>query len=130
MGVGVPFGVGAKAARPDKPVLVLHGDGSFGMNAMEMDTAVRHNLPVVTVISLNGGWTADPEGGKIGRQLVYQRYEKLMDAFGGHGEYVEQPADIRPALERAFASGKAAIVNVKTDFRARATTMRFTDYTT
>jgi acetolactate synthase-1/2/3 large subunit len=130
MGVGVPFGVGAKAAKPDKPVLVLHGDGSFGMNAMEMDTAVRHNLPVVTVISLNGGWTADPEGGKIGRQLGYQRYEKLMDAFGGHGEYVEQPADIRPALERAFASGKAAIVNVKTDFRARATTMRFTDYTT
>jgi thiamine pyrophosphate-dependent acetolactate synthase large subunit-like protein len=130
MGVGVPFGVGAKAAKPDKPVLVLHGDGSFGMNAMEMDTAVRHNLPVVTVISLNGGWTADPDGGKIGRQLGYQRYEKLMDAFGGHGEYVEQPADIRPALERAFAAGKAAIVNVKTDFRARATTMRFTDYTT
>jgi thiamine pyrophosphate-dependent acetolactate synthase large subunit-like protein len=130
MGVGVPFGVGAKAAKPDKPVLVLHGDGSFGMNAMEMDTAVRHNLPIVTVISLNGGWTADPDGGKIGRQLGYQRYEKLMDAFGGHGEYVEQPADIRPALERAFASGKAAIVNVKTDFRARATTMRFTDYTT
>jgi thiamine pyrophosphate-dependent acetolactate synthase large subunit-like protein len=84
----------------------------------------------VTVISLNGGWTADPEGGKIGRQLGYQRYEKLMDAFGGHGEYVETPADIRPALERAFASGKAAIVNVKTDFRARATTMRFSNYMT
>jgi acetolactate synthase-1/2/3 large subunit len=130
MGVGVPFGVGAKAAKPDKPVLVLHGDGSFGMNAMEMDTAVRHHLPIVTVISLNGGWTADPDGGKIGRQLGYQRYEKLMDAFGGYGEYVETPAEIRPALERAFASGQAAIVNVKTDFRARATTMRFTDYTT
>lgn len=130
MGVGVPFGVGAKVAKPDKPVLVLHGDGSFGMNAMEMDTAVRHNIPIVTVISLNGGWTADPEGGKIGRALGYQRYEKMMDAFGGHGEYVEKPAEIRPALERAFASGKAAIVNVKTDFRARATTMRFTDYTT
>jgi acetolactate synthase-1/2/3 large subunit len=130
MGVGVPFGVGAKVGKPDKQVLVLHGDGSFGMNAMEMDTAVRHNIPIVTVISLNGGWTADPEGNKVGRQLGYQRYEKMMDAFGGHGEYVEKPADIRPALERAFASGKAAIVNVKTDFRARATTMRFTDYTT
>jgi acetolactate synthase-1/2/3 large subunit len=125
-----PFGVGAKAAKPDKPVLVLHGDGSFGMNAMKLDTAVRHHLPIVTVISLNGGWTADPEGGKIGRQLGYQRYEKLMDAFGGHGEYVENPADIRPALERAFASGKAAIVNVKTDFRALATTMRFSNYMT
>jgi acetolactate synthase-1/2/3 large subunit len=130
MGVGVPFGVGAKVGKPDKQVLVLHGDGSFGMNAMEMDTAVRHNIPIVTVISLNGGWTADPEGGKIGRDLGYQRYEKMMDAFGGYGEYVEKPSDIRPALERAFASGKAAIVNVKTDYRARATTLRFTDYTT
>ena len=130
MGVGVPFGVGAKVGQPDKQVMVLHGDGSFGMNAMEMDTAVRHNIPIVTVISLNGGWTADPDGGKIGRSLGYQRYDKMMDAFGGHGEYVEKPGDIRPALERAYASGKPAIVNVKTDFRARATTLRFTDYTT
>lgn len=130
MGVGVPFGVGAKVAKPDKQVLVLHGDGSFGMNAMEMDTAVRHNIPIVTVISLNGGWTADPEGGKIGRNLGYQRYEKMMDAFGGHSEYVEKPSDIRPALERAFASGKPAIVNVKTDYRARATTLRFSNYMT
>jgi acetolactate synthase-1/2/3 large subunit len=130
MGVGVPFGVGAKVAKPDKQVLVLHGDGSFGMNAMEMDTAVRHNIPIVTVISLNGGWTADPDGGKIGRDLGYQRYEKLMDAFGGYGEYVEKPAEIRPALERAFASGKPAIVNVKTDYRARATTLRFSNYMT
>ena len=130
MGVGVPFGVGAKVGQPDKQVMVLHGDGSFGMNAMEMDTAVRHNIPIVTVISLNGGWTADPEGNKVGRTLGYQRYEKMMDAFGGHGEYVEKPGDIRPALERAYASGKPAIVNVKTDFRARATTLRFTDYTT
>jgi thiamine pyrophosphate-dependent acetolactate synthase large subunit-like protein len=130
MGVGVPFGVGAKVGKPDKQVLVLHGDGSFGMNAMEMDTAVRHNIPIVTVISLNGGWTADPEGNKVGRQLGYQRYEKMMDAFGGYGEYVEKPQDIRPALERAFASGKASIVNVKTDYRARATTLRFTDYST
>jgi acetolactate synthase-1/2/3 large subunit len=130
MGVGVPFGVGAKVAKPDKQVLVLHGDGSFGMNAMEMDTAVRHNIPIVTVISLNGGWTADPEGGKIGRNLGYQRYEKMMDAFGGHSEYVEKPAEIRPALERAFASGKPAIVNVKTDYRARATTLRFSNYMT
>jgi acetolactate synthase-1/2/3 large subunit len=130
MGVGIPFGVGAKVGQPDKQVLVLQGDGSFGMNAMEMDTAVRHNIPIVTVISLNGGWTADPEGSKVGRALGYQRYEKMMDAFGGYGEYVEKPAEIRPALQRAFASGKAAIVNVKTDFRARATTLRFTDYST
>src|SRR6202022_1108860 len=59
MGVGLPFGVGAKAAKPDTQVLVLHGDGSYGINAMEIDTAVRHRIPVVVVISNNGGWTAD-----------------------------------------------------------------------
>ena len=59
MGVGLPFGVGAKVAKPDAQVLVLHGDGSYGINAMEIDTAVRHKIPVVVVISNNGGWTAD-----------------------------------------------------------------------
>ena len=66
MGVGMPFGVGAKVAKPDKQVIVLHGDGSFGMNAMEFDTAMRHNLPILTVISQNGGWTGDPEQGEAG----------------------------------------------------------------
>ena len=64
MGVGMPFGIGAKVALPDKQVIVLHGDGSFGMNAMEFDTAVRHNLPIITVISQNGGWTGDPQQGR------------------------------------------------------------------
>src|SRR4029078_8727776 len=67
MGVGLPFGIGAKVAKPDTQVLVLHGDGSFGLNAMELDTAARFNIPVVTVISLNGGWTADPTKSKAGR---------------------------------------------------------------
>src|SRR5207244_10762136 len=61
MGVGLPFGVGAKVARPDKQVLVLHGDGSFGINAMEIDTAVRHRINLVVVISNNGGWTANTD---------------------------------------------------------------------
>src|SRR5690606_14124042 len=69
MGVGLPFGVGAKAARPGAEVVVLHGDGSFGLNAMELDTAVRHKLPILVVISLNGGWTADPDRRKPGRDL-------------------------------------------------------------
>ncbi len=66
MGVGMPFGLGAKVASPDKQVIVLHGDGSFGMNAMEFDTAVRHKVPILVVISLNGGWTARPEQGEAG----------------------------------------------------------------
>lgn len=130
MGVGLPFGLGAKAAKPDKQVLVLHGDGSFGLNAMELDTAVRWKLPVVTVVSLNGGWTADPDGNKPGRDLGYTRYDKMAEALGCHAEYVEEPGQIRPALERAFKSGQPALVNVKTDYRARATTAAFSNYTT
>src|SRR3989449_742471 len=77
MGVGLPFGVGAKVARPDAQVLVLHGDGSYGLNAMEIDTAVRHRIPVVVVISNNGGWTADPQGSKPGRKLRYTRNDNV-----------------------------------------------------
>jgi acetolactate synthase-1/2/3 large subunit len=130
MGVGLPFGLGAKAAKPDKQVLVLHGDGSFGLNAMELDTAVRWKLPVVTVVSLNGGWTGDPDQNKPGRNLGYTRYDKMAEGLGCHAEYVEEPSQIRPALERAFASGIPALVNVKTDYRARATTVAFSNYST
>ncbi len=130
MGVGLPFGIGAKVAHPDKQVLVLHGDGSFGMNAMELDTAVRYKIPVVTVISLNGGWTAEDETRKPGRYLGYQRYDKMAQALGCHGEYVEDPREIKPALKRAFASGLPALVNVRTDGKARAVTTKFTDYST
>ena len=133
MGVGLPLGVGAKLAAPDKQVVVLHGDGSFGMNAMEFDTAVRHGVPVLVVISLNGGWTGDPDRAKPGRDLGYTRYDRIAEALGGHAEYVEDPDDIRPALERAAAAnaaGQPALVNVVTDWRARATTTPFTLYTT
>ena len=133
MGVGMPFGLGAKVACPDRPVVVLHGDGSFGMNAMEFDTAVRHRLPVLVVISLNGGWTGDPKRERPGRELGYTRYDRIAEALGGHGEFVETPDAIRPALERAMqavAAGTPALVNVVTDWRARATTAAFTRYVT
>ena len=133
MGVGMPFGVGAKAARPDAQVVVLHGDGSFGLNAMELDTAVRHDLPVLVVISLNGGWTADPGKIKPGRDLGYTRFDKMAESLGCYGEYVERPEDIRPALERgaaAVSKGQTAIINVVTDWRAQSTTASFTAYRT
>jgi thiamine pyrophosphate-dependent acetolactate synthase large subunit-like protein len=133
MGVGLPFAVGAKAARPDKQVVCIHGDGSFGLNAMELDTAVRHKLPILVVVSLNGGWTADPQRNKPGRDLGYTRYDKMAEGLGCYGEYVEQPEDIRPALERAqkqVDEGRVALVNVKTDYRARAGTVQFSDYST
>src|SRR5438552_3628966 len=130
MGVGLPFGIGAKVAHPDAQVVVLHGDGSYGINAMEIDTAVRHGIPVLVVISNNGGWTADPQRSKPGRTLGFTRYDKVAQDFGAHGEYVEKPHEIRPALERAWASGKPAVVNVVTDDKARAQTIRFSAYTT
>jgi len=133
MGVGLPFGLGAKVAKPDKQVIVVHGDGSFGLNAMELDTAVRNKIPVLVVISLNGGWTADPNGEKPGRELGYTRFDKIAEALGCYGEYVERPEDIRPALERAqqkVDEGMVAVVNVKTDYRARAGTVAFSSYST
>jgi acetolactate synthase-1/2/3 large subunit len=134
MGVGLPFGVGAKVAAPDAQVLVLHGDGSYGINAMEIDTAVRHKIPVVVVISNNGGWTADAPWArplpKPGRNLGYTRYDRVAQELGAHGELVEKPHEIRPALERAYASGKPAVVNVVTDKTARAQTVRFSAYAT
>jgi thiamine pyrophosphate-dependent acetolactate synthase large subunit-like protein len=130
MGVGLPFGIGAKVAKPQNQVLVLHGDGSFGLNAMELDTAARFNIPVVTVISLNGGWTADPQRNKPGRELGYTAYHKMAEALGCHAEYVEEPDAIRPAIERAFAADRPAVVNVLTDYRARASTQQFAVYST
>jgi thiamine pyrophosphate-dependent acetolactate synthase large subunit-like protein len=133
MGVGLPFGIGAKVACPDKQVIVVHGDGSMGMNAMEIDTAVRHKIPILIVISLNGGWTGDPKREKPGRDLGYVRFDKMCEALGGYGEYVTQPEEIRPALERAQAKvdeGMVALVNVRTDYRARFAGAAFSDYST
>jgi thiamine pyrophosphate-dependent acetolactate synthase large subunit-like protein len=133
MGVGLPFGVGAKVACPDKQVIVVHGDGSMGMNAMEMDTAIRHKIPLLIVISLNGGWTGDPKREKPGRDLGYMRYDKICEALGGYGEYITKPEDITPALERAqkkVDEGMVALVNVRTDYRARYAGAAFSDYST
>jgi thiamine pyrophosphate-dependent acetolactate synthase large subunit-like protein len=129
MGVGIPFGVGAQAAAPDRPVVVLSGDGAFGWNGMEMDTAIRHKLPIVVVVSNNGGFTSRQTGGDVGRDLGYQRYDKMVEALGGYGEFVEKPEGIRPAIERAIKSGVPSLVNVCTDPNAQATTdMGFAGY--
>jgi thiamine pyrophosphate-dependent acetolactate synthase large subunit-like protein len=133
MGVGLPFGVGAKVACPDKQVIVVHGDGSMGLNAMELDTAIRHKIPILVVISLNGGWTGDPKREKPGRDLGYMRYDKICEALGGYGEYITKVEDIAPALERAqkkVDEGMVALVNVRTDYRARFAGVAFSDYST
>ena len=118
-----------QGAKPEAPVLVLSGDGAFGWNGMEMDTAIRHQLPIVVVMSNNAGFTSRKTGGTVGRELGWQRYDKVVEALGGYGEFVEKPDDIRRAIERAFKSGKPALVNVCTDPEAQATTdMGFAGY--
>ncbi len=120
MGVGVPFALGAKVACPDRPVFVLMGDGGFGWHGMEYDTLIRHQIPVVGVVFNNGGFTARPAAAGLGRELGFQRYDIMVAGFGGHGEFVEHPNDIAPALQRAIASGKPALVNVCVDPDAQA----------
>jgi acetolactate synthase-1/2/3 large subunit len=124
LGVGTSYAIAARLARPEKQVLLLSGDGSFGLNPMEFDTMVRHNLPVVCVISNDGGWgmirrfqISQGRGRAVGSELTgFARYDKLVESLGGYGEAVERPEDIRPALERAFASGLPACLNVRTAF--------------
>jgi len=131
LGVGIPFAMAAKVARPNKQVIILQGDGSFGLNAMEFDTMVRHNIPVVCVICNDESWgmivRAQQTLGEdriIGSMLGSRPYHKMVEALGGHGEYVEKPEEIRPALERAFASGKPACVNVNCERIARESRRR------
>ena len=121
LGVGMPFALAAQIANPGKKVLIIYGDGSFGFNGMEYDTAVRFNLPIVGIVGNDAAWgqmlrpqvAVFGEERKVATLLNYTRYDKIVEAMGGHGEYVEEPDQIRPALERAFASGKPALVNVK-----------------
>jgi len=123
LGVGIPFGIAAKLAKPEKKSLVLIGDGSFGLNAMEFCTALRHDLPFVCVISNDGCWGMIKHGMEhvfgadrmVGCDLPPRNYEKVVEALGGYGELVEEPSEIGPAIERAFASGKPACVNVLTN---------------
>jgi acetolactate synthase-1/2/3 large subunit len=123
LGVGLPFSLAAKVARPDEPVILFVGDGALGFSAMEFDSAVRQNLPIIVVVSNNYGWrdvTHEQDmwfgkGRRFSTDLSDTRYDKLGEALGGHGEHVESLDQLRPALERAAASGKASIVNVQTD---------------
>ena len=134
MGVGLPFGVGAKVAKPDKQVIVVHGDGSFGMNAMELDTAVRHKIPILVVISLNGGWTADSEAGKARpRSWLHTVRQDGRGAWlprGGRGAAGRHPSGILVHPQRKVDEGMVALVNVKTDYRARYAGPAFSDYST
>ena len=122
LGAGPGFALAAKIANPDRQVCLLLGDGAFGFAGMEFDTFVRHGVPVVGVMGNNGIWALEKHpmeflyGYSVAADLQPGlRYDEVVKALGGHGELVERPDELRPALERAFASGRPALVNVLTD---------------
>ena len=122
LGAGPGAALAAKLAHPERQVCLLLGDGAFGFAGMEFDTFVRHGVPVVGVMGNNGIWALEKHpmeflyGYSVAADLQPGcRYDEVVTALGGHGELVERPDDLRPALERAFASGKPALVNVLTD---------------
>jgi acetolactate synthase-1/2/3 large subunit len=123
LGIGLPFGIAAKAARPDEPVIVFTGDGAFGLSAMELDTAQRHSLPVVVVVVNNGGWgdvrheqrAFYGDEADTGAMLSGMRYDLFAEAVGGHGERVTEPDQLRPALQRAVDANTVAVVDCVTD---------------
>jgi acetolactate synthase-1/2/3 large subunit len=122
LGSGPGFALAAKLAHRDRQVCLLLGDGAFGFAGMEFDTLVRHGVPVVGVMGNNGIWGLEKHpmeflyGYSVAAELQPElRYDRVVEALGGHGELVRTPDELRPALERAFASGRPALVNVLTD---------------
>jgi len=128
LGVGLAYAIAGKLAHPDKQVVALMGDGSFGLCAMEFDTAVRYHVPIVVVIANDEGWGEVRDGQRrrfgedrvVGTQLAATRYDEMAKALGGYGEFVERPEEIAPAIRRAVESGLPAIINVHTDPEQRS----------
>jgi acetolactate synthase-1/2/3 large subunit len=121
LGVGPGYAMAAKLARPDANVVLVYGDGSFGFHALEFEAMVRQGIPVISVIGNDAAWTQIRRGQvdlygpsrAVATALEHTRYEKVVEALGGFGAYVEKVEELGPALDAAFASGKPACVNVK-----------------
>ena len=120
MGIGLPYAIGAQLAAPESRVVLLTGDGALGFCAAEFETAVRHRLPVVVVVANDACWGIEeylqtesfgPDR-RVATGLTNVRWDQVAVAMGGHGEHVETPDQLRPALDRAFAAGRPACVNV------------------
>lgn len=123
LGVGIPYAIAGKAAYPEQKVVVLSGDGSLGFSFMEFDTAIRHEIPIVVVVSNDAGWgqirrrQINKYGRDriIGADLDLRPYHEMVRAMGGYGELVERAEDLEQALDRAFSSGLPSCINVTTD---------------
>jgi acetolactate synthase-1/2/3 large subunit len=118
LGSSLPTALAAKIAYPDSRVIMLTGDGAFGFNAMEFDTAVRHKLNIVAILGNDAAWGIDRQiqlglyGRPVATELLQARYDQVVQGLGGYGEYVERHGDLEPALQRALAAGRPALLNV------------------
>ncbi len=123
LGVGPSFAIAAKLLRPEQRVLLIAGDGAFGLNGMEIETAVRFRLPMTVIIGNDGGWgqIRNPQlsffGAEraVGTSLPFTRFDQMVEALGGLGVQVTEPRQIRPALERALGSSEVHCINVILD---------------
>jgi acetolactate synthase-1/2/3 large subunit len=131
LGIGPGYAMAAKLARPDSRVVLVYGDGSFGLHALEFEAMARQKIPVIAVIGNDAGWTQIRRGQvsmygeerAVATALEYTRYEKIVEAVGGKGFWVERAEELGPALDAAFASEVPSCVNVKiakSDFRKDA----------
>jgi acetolactate synthase-1/2/3 large subunit len=122
LGTGPGYALAAKLAHPERQVVLIVGDGAFGFSGMEFDTLARHGVNVVAVMGNNGIWALEKHpmeflyGYSVAAELRPETpYEQIVEALGGHGEMVSRPEEVAPAIERAFAADKPALVNVLTD---------------
>ncbi len=123
LGVGPPFALAARLLHPDRPVLLVAGDGAFGLNGMEMETLVRFQAPVTCVVGNDAGWgqIRNPQLSFFGAEravatsLPTTRYDRMVEALGGRGAFITDPRELRPALERALGSGEVWCLNVVLD---------------
>jgi acetolactate synthase-1/2/3 large subunit len=118
LGSALPSALAAKVAYPDSRVIMLSGDGAFGFNAMEFDTAVRHKLNIVAILGNDSAWGIDRQiqlglyGRSVATDLLQTRYDQVVQGLGGYGEFVARAEELAPALGRAFTAGKPALLNV------------------
>jgi len=122
LGCGPGYAIAARLAHPESQVVLLYGDGAIGFAGMELETLVRHKLPVTCIVGNNGIWGLEkhPMRALYGYDVAAElqpgiRYDLMMEAFGGRAELVEDPDDLGPALKRALDSGEPSLVNVLTD---------------
>ena len=119
LGQAIPTALAAKIAHKEKRVVAFTGDGAFGFNGMEFDTAVRHKVPIITIMGNDAAWGIDRHiqmgvfGKAVATDLLPSRYDQIVEALGGYGEMVEHPSQLEPAIERAFNSDLPSLVNIR-----------------